>query len=195
LSRTRKLLTSAIVLGATGAVAGAGTFSAFTSTTSNPSNEFKAGTVTLTDNDLGVSALTLSNAMPGASTTGCIQVTYSGSLASTVKLYASVSGSLAPYLDLTVTRGTESAPSFPSCSTFSADSTNYIGQGPGVLFSGKLDTYPTTYAAGVADAAGAAWNNNNAHSYKLQVTLPSNAASAAQGLSSTASFTWEARNQ
>jgi predicted ribosomally synthesized peptide with SipW-like signal peptide len=195
MTRTRKLLASAIVLGATGAVAGAGTFSAFTSTTTNPSNQFTTGTVTLSDNDLGGSAVSLSNATPGTSSTGCIRVSYTGSLASTVKLYASVTGSLAPYLDLTVTRGTETSPSFPSCSTFTADATNYIGQGAGVVFSGKLDTYPTSYASGIDDGAGATWSTNDAHSYKLQVSLPSGAASAAQGLSSNATFTWEARNQ
>jgi hypothetical protein len=196
MSRARKLLASALVLGVAGTVAGVGTFSAFSSTTSNPSNAFATGTVTLGSNSLGASVLSLSNAVPGASATpGCIKVSYTGSLASTVKLYATVSGSLAPYLNLTVTRGTETAPSFPSCSTFTADATNYLGLGAGVLYSGTLGSYPTTYATGIDDAAAQTWNTNNAHSYKFQLTLPSGVASAAQGLTASASFTWEARNQ
>jgi predicted ribosomally synthesized peptide with SipW-like signal peptide len=196
MSRARKLLLSALVLGAAGVAAGAGTFSAFSSTTSNPSNEFAAGTVTLGDNASGGSVISLSNALPGGTpSTGCIRVLYTGSLASTLKLYATVSGSLAQYLNLTVTRGTESAPSFPSCSTFSADSTDYRGLGPGVLYSGTLNNFPATYATGIDDAAGQTWSNNDAHSYKFQISLPSSAPAAAQGLSASATFDWEARNQ
>jgi predicted ribosomally synthesized peptide with SipW-like signal peptide len=196
MSRTRKLLVSALVLGAAGAVAGAGTFSAFSSTTSNPSNTFTAGTVTLGDNASGGSVISLSNARPGGTpSTGCIRVLYTGSLASTLKLYATVSGSLAQYLNLTVTRGTETAPSFPSCSTFTADATDYRGLGAGVLYSGTLNNFPSAYASGIDDASGQTWNTNDAHSYKFQISLPSGAPAAAQGLSANATFDWEARNQ
>jgi hypothetical protein len=44
-----------------------------------------------------------------------------------MRLYGTVTGSLGPYLTLTVTRGADSGPSFPSCASFSADATNYIG--------------------------------------------------------------------
>jgi hypothetical protein len=196
MSPARKLLLTALVLGAAGAAAGAGTFSALSSTTSNPSNAFTAGTVTLGDNASGGSVISLSNALPGGTpSTGCIRVLYTGSLASTLKLYSTVSGGLAQYLNLTVTRGTETAPSFPSCSTFSADSTDYRGLGPGVLYSGTLNNFPATYATGIDDAAGQTWNNNDAHSYKFQISLPSGSPAAAQGLTASATFDWEARNQ
>jgi len=195
MTRARKLLASAVVLGVAGTVVGAGTFSALSSTTSNPSNTFTAGTVSLGDNDSGASAVSLSSARPGTTSTGCIRVTYTGSLASALKLYATASGSLAPHLNVTVTRGTDSAPSFPSCANFTADATNYRNLGPGVLFSGTLDTLPTSYATGIDDAAGATWSTNDAHAYKVQVSLPSGASSAAQGLTGSAAFTWEARNQ
>lgn len=194
MSRARKLLASALVLGIAGAVVGAGTFSVFSSTTSNASNTFTAGTVSLGDNDSGASTVSLSSARPGTTSTGCIKVTYTGSLASTLKLYANVSGSLAPYLNVTITRGTDSTPSFPACTNFTADATNYRGLGAGVLFSGTLDTFPTSYATGVDDAAGATWSQNDAHSYKVQVSLPSGASNAAQGLTGSAAFTWEARD-
>ena len=105
MDRMRKALVSILVVGVAGSVAGSGTFSAFSSTTANPGNSFTAGTVTISDNDSGSSMLSLSNAKPGDSTTGCITTTYTGSLSANVRLYASTTGTLAPYLNLTVTQG------------------------------------------------------------------------------------------
>jgi predicted ribosomally synthesized peptide with SipW-like signal peptide len=192
---TRKVLFSILIVAIVAAVTGTGTYAAFSGTTSNPSNAFAAGTVALSDNDAGGSLLSLSNATPGNSSTGCIKITYSGSLNANVHLYGSATASLPTYLTLTVTRGTDSSPSFASCSNFTADATNYIGSGAGVIYSGNLSAFPSTYAGGVVDPTSgspATWSTSDAHSYKFVVTVQNNA--AAQGLSSTASFTWEARN-
>ena len=192
---TRKVLFSILVIAIVAAVTGTGTYAAFSGTTSNPSNAFAAGTVTISDNDSGGSLLSLSNATPGNSSTGCIKITYSGSLNANIHLYGSASGSLPSYLTLTVTRGTDSSPSFASCSNFTSDSTNYIGSGAGVIYSGNLSAFPGSYASGVVDPTSgspATWSTSDAHSYRFVVTVQNNA--AAQGLSSNASFTWEARN-
>jgi hypothetical protein len=192
---TRKLLFSTLVVAIVAAVTGTGTYAAFSGTSVNPSNAFSAGTVSISDNDAGGSLLSLSGATPGNSSTGCIKVTYSGSLIANVHIYGSATGSLPSYLTLTVTRGTDSSPTFASCGNFSADSTNYIGSGAGVIYSGSLSAFPGTYGAGVIDPTSgspAMWSTSDAHSYKFVVTVQNNA--AAQGLSSTASFTWEARN-
>ena len=174
-------------------MAGTGTFSAFSSSTSNSGNNFSAGTVTITDNDLDVAALSLSGAKPNDSDTSCLKVIYTGSLASNVRLYATVTGTLAPYLNVVVTRGTNTSP-FGDCTNFSADPTNYIGQGNGVVYSGLLSAFPSTWAAGVVDAPGAveSWATSEEHDYRFVVTLADN--NAAQGLSSGATFTWEAQN-
>jgi hypothetical protein len=177
-------------------VAGHSVFAAFSRTTSSSANAFATGTVNIGDNDGASAMLSLTAAAPGASDTGCIKVTYTGSLAAEVHLYASVSGGLASYLDLTVTRGTDSSPAFDSCAGFAADSTDYVGAGAGVIYSGTLASYPASYASGIIDASASApatWNTNDAHSYKFVITLQNN--SAAQGLSATATFDWEARNQ
>jgi hypothetical protein len=192
----RKLALSALTIGLATAAIAAATWSSFSRTTANPSNSFSAGTVAIGDNDAGAALLSLSSASPGTGSTGCIRVTYTGSLASSVHLYGSVSGSLAQYLNVVITRGTQSAPSFPSCSGFSADSTNYIGAGPGVVYSGTLASFASShhdFASGVADPG--TWTQSVAHTYQVQLTLPSGAAAAAQGLSSSATFTWEAQNQ
>ena len=140
---TRKVLLSILVVAIVAAVTGTGTYAAFSGTTANPSNAFAAGTVTISDNDAGGSLLSLSNATPGNSSTGCIKITYSGSLNGNVHLYGSSTGSLPSYLTLTVTRGTDSSPSFASCSNFTADSTNYIGSGAGVIYSQRLSAERT----------------------------------------------------
>lgn len=139
--RASKALLSLVGVGCVAAVAGAGTWSAFSSTTASTGDSFAAGTVQLSDNDAGSALLSLSSAMPGASSTGCVLVTYGGTLDADLRLYASVTGDLAPYLTLTVTRGTDSAPSFSSCAAFTPDATNYVGAGPGVVYSGPLSGY------------------------------------------------------
>lgn len=195
MSACRKLALSVVVVALVG-TAVATTWSAMSATTSNDGNTFATGTVSLSDNDSNQTALSLAGAQPGTTTTGCIEVSYGGSLSSEVKLFGTTSGALAPYLTLKVTRGTNSA-TFPNCS-FTPDSRNYIGQGAGVVYNGTLSSFPSSYAAGIADPDNATgspetWTSPEAHAYKLEVTLQN--ASAAQGQSATASFTWEARNQ
>jgi predicted ribosomally synthesized peptide with SipW-like signal peptide len=192
----RRLLLTALVLGGLVAVAGTATFSAFSSQTSSSGNSFAAGTVQLTDNDAGTAMLAMTNAQPGDSDTSCILLTYSGTLDSTVRLYGAVAGALGPYLTLTVTRGTDSSPSFDSCTNFSADATDYIGSGNGVVYQGLLSAFPSTYATGLVDPTSGSpetWTSSEAHSYRFVVTLAND--NGAQGQSATAAFTWEARNQ
>jgi len=192
----RKLAISALIVGLTGLVAGAASWSAFSGTTTNAGNTFASGTVALSDNDSNGTLLSLTDAVPGATATGCIKVTYSGSLSGEVKLFGSVSGNLGQYLTLKVTRGTDSG-TFPNCN-FTADTRDYIGQGAGVIYNGNLSSFPSSYAAGITDPDNSSggtetWTSPETHAYKLEVTLQNN--SAAQGQSATADFTWEARNQ
>jgi len=186
---TRNVLLICVVVGIASAIAGIGTYSAFSGTTSNTGDSFASGTVTMADNDSGSALLSLSNAKPTDSVTGCIKATYTGSLAAGVRLYGTVTGSLAQYLTLTVTRGTNTS-TFPSCAAFTADATDY-GNGPGIIYTGNLSAFPATWSAGLVDPT-AAWATNDAHAYKFVVTVQDN--NGAQGLTSTASFTWEARN-
>jgi len=79
--------------------------------------------------------LSLANAKPGAVSTGCLNVSYTGTLPANVKLYGTGGGTgLNQYLNLVVTRGTfTGTPPAGSCTGFTADSTNYITQGAGVM--------------------------------------------------------------
>jgi hypothetical protein len=199
MSLARKLVATLLVCGLAAGVTVAATWSSFSATTTNPSNSFSAGTVAISDNDAGAT-LSIPQLAPGGSSSGCIKVTDTGSLAAAVHMFASTTGSLAQYLNLTVTRGAQTSPTFPSCTGFTADSTNYVGSGAGVVYSGTLSNFASSYtgfANGLVDVPGSAqtWSSGSAHSYMLTVSLPAGAPSAAQGLSSTATFSWEAQNQ
>jgi predicted ribosomally synthesized peptide with SipW-like signal peptide len=192
----RRILLSLVVVGVLGIVAGGGTYSSFSEVTQNDNNLFVAGSVSLGDNDGGSAVVSLSNAKPADSSTGCVTVTYSGSLPANVRLYGATTGTgLDQYVNLVVTRGTKSNATF-DCSTFSPDATNYIGSGAGVVYSGTLQAFPDNFSGGIVDPTSGSpesWTTSEAHTYRIQVTLQNNA--AAQGLNASQTFTWEARNQ
>lgn len=166
-------------------------YAAFTAVASNAGNAISSATVEIGDNDGASAMLSLANATPGSSDTSCIRVTYTGSLNATVRLYGTVTGTAAAHLILTVTRGTDASPSFDSCASFTADAANHIGAGPGVIWSGLLSTFPTTWAGGVVDPA-ATWTTSDARSYKFVVSPVDRA--TAEGLASTFAPSWEARS-
>jgi hypothetical protein len=183
-----KLITLAVAFVATSVVWSGGTFSAFNKTSDMPGNSVAAGTVVLGDNDAGTSPLSTTGVKPGdAATTACVNVSYTGTAPAPVRLYGTVGGTgLAPYLTLTVTRGTFSGtPSAGSCTGFTADATG------SVLYTGALSAFPTTSGTAIADPASS-WTSGDKRGYMLSLSLPAGAASAAQGKTATADFTWQA---
>ena len=190
MTTARKGLATLVVIGVTGALAAFGTFSAFSDTKSNSGNSFSTGTVTLTDNASSAAMFNaVTGAAPGAASTDrCIKVSYTGSLAATVKLYTTDSsgGNLAPYTDVTITPGTYSGsePAFPSCTNFSASGA--------AIYTGTLDNFRTTknsYANGVSCVA-----SPNVV-YTFSYTVSSSAPDTVQGgTTGSHSYTWEARN-
>jgi hypothetical protein len=192
-----KLSATFAVLAGCALLASATTWSNLNATATNPANSFLAGTVKIASNSGSSAVLSLTNAKPGAVSTGCIQVTYTGTLPANVKLYGTGAGSgLNQYLTLVVTRGTFSGtPAAGSCTGFTADTTNYISQGAGVMYSGTLASWPATATTAQVDPTSAnpeSWTANETHGYQLQVTLGTN--TAAQGLTGTETFTFEADN-
>jgi predicted ribosomally synthesized peptide with SipW-like signal peptide len=169
----------------------------FTSTKTVSSNTVSTGTISLTDNDGGTAMLSLNNAKPGDRDTACINVTYTGSLPASVRMYDTVSGTgLEGYVDLTVTRGTISSGAFDSCTNFTPDNYNYNFYWPvGVEYQGSLAAYPTTYSSAIVDldttGATETWTTNEVHAYKFQVTVGD--VNAAAGKNVTVDFTFEAR--
>jgi hypothetical protein len=192
---TTKVLLTALCVGALGSLAAMGVFGAFSSTTTNAGNTITAGTVAIADNDAGAAMYSVTNAKPGESVSKCIKVTYTGSLDADVHIYTSSTiGALGQYVDLTITPGSQTTPTFPSCTGFVADS-------GGALYTGTLANFATTknsYANGVVDypGTGTKWAANESVVYQVTATLQSSAPEAAQGATTGAhTFTWEARNQ
>lgn len=199
-SGRRSLTALTMVVAAVGAVAGGqAVHAAFVATTPNAGNTISSGTVAIGDNDSGASMLTLSTALPGASDTACIKVSYTGSLPAGVRLYGATTGTgLDQYLELTITRGTYSGtePAFDSCTNFSADAQDYIGAGAGVVYRGTVQGFGDDYATGLIDPnveEPESWTTGEARVYKLHVALQNDY--AAEGKSATQRFTWEARNE
>lgn len=191
MKKTTKILRTLVVVGVVGGLAALGVFSAFSSQTDNPGNVVTAGSVSLTDNDAGTALYTITAGKPSDSQTSCIRVAYSGSLDSTVKLYTpSTIGALGPNVNLKIESGTQTTPSFPSCTGFNPETT---------LFDAALSTFPTTYAGGVTDFPGTSatkWVSGDAVIYRVTATLSASTPDTAQGTTTgTHTLRWEAQNQ
>jgi hypothetical protein len=140
----------------------------------------------------------VSNAKPGDAVSKCIKVTYTGTLDSTVKLYtASTIGTLGPYINVTITPGTQGgAATFPDCT--SGD--GFVADAGSAIYTGTLASIASThnnFANGLADNPGATatkWVANDNVVYRVTYTLQDNNSAAGLTTGSHA-FTWEAQNQ
>lgn len=158
----------------------------------------------LFDNDADTAMFTMSNMVPGSTEVGCIKVTYSGTLSSSVRLYGTTSGTgLDQFLNLRVTRGTyvPTEPGFDSCGNFVADITDHLGAGGGVIYDGTLQAWADDYSSGHLDPSDCllappcspeSWTDSESHVYRFEISLQDN--NSAQGLNATQAFTWEARD-
>ncbi len=182
-------LAAALVIGV---VAGTATWSAWNAQTENHGNTFAAGTVSLGDNDAGGTLFSLTGMRPGITTSRCIRVDYTGTLPTAIRLYgATTAGTgLEDYVNLTVTRGTVSSGAFPDCTNFTPDVADHSGLGAGVLYTGRMNAYPSTWATGIADP-NSAWAQGESHYYRFAVDLEPD--DDAQGKDATETFSWEAR--
>lgn len=166
-------------------------YSAFSATTANPTNNWSAGTVLLADDDSNTAMFTASNLKPGSTATKCIAVTSTGSLASTVKLYGTTpttTNSLSSSLNLTVTQGTGGG--FGSCTGFTA-----LGTGSSV-YSGTLAAFgsaATNFATGLGTWAPTG-SGAETRVFQFTYTLDPATPNAAQGGTAAIGFTWEAQN-
>ena len=178
-----------------GLAIGGASYSAFSSTTSNPTNNWTTGTVALSDDDANVAMFTATGLKPGSTGTKCIVVTSTGSLPSAVKLYGTGSATtlaLSSSLNLTITQGTggsfsTSGPS--SCTGFTASPATPIFAGTVASFA---STY-TSYANGLAT-----WSPTGASSesktFQFTYTVDPAAPSTTQGGTAALGFSWEAQN-
>jgi len=191
MTKTKKVVRTIVVAGVLCSLAAIATFSAFTSQADNPGNNVTAGTVTLTSNSPATAMYSMSDAKPGDSAVKCIKISYTGSLASTVKFYSpDTVGSLGQYVNLQVEKGTQTgSPVNGDCTGFSAAGGN--------LFNNTLNNLPNSGTAVTATnpTGGAAWATNDAVAYRVTATLSASAPNAAQGLTTNShTLRWEASN-
>ena len=187
----KKIIAAAAVpaaLLASGGLVWSASYSAFSATTSNPTNNWTSGTVALSDNDSETALFSATNLKPGASAAKCITVTSSGSLASTVKLYGTdyaTTNNLANSINLKVEEGSGST---------SADCAGFTASGA-AIFDGSLPSFATTktsFANGAGTWAPAA--GTQAKSYRVTYVLSANTPDTAQGGTAQVGLTWEAQN-
>ena len=189
--RTRKMLLSLMVVGVIGSVAGWGVYAAFTATTTNTGNTITAGTVNIAQHAGSTTLYSASNQGPGASTVGCIRVTYTGSLASSVKLYTPSSVTNGTAFNLQVERGSglSSPDNTMNCTGFTSSSTAYNGT------SGA--SRPRTPRASTARPPVRPGRRSDAVDYRFTITVvddPTPGAHTSALGSGAHTFTWEARN-
>jgi hypothetical protein len=186
---TAKLLGSLTAVTLVGVVGFVGTQAAISDTTENPGNQFNAGAIDLVDNDAGTYMYQVNNVQPLDSISRCIQVSYTGTLDSTVDLFMTTPvDSLAPYIDLTIDVGTQASPSFPSCTGFVPD---------GNIFTGTLADFQSTHptaAAGLEYSPNglAPWTDTDAVVYRVTLTLQNTVRGVGEDFSGTHTYSWQA---
>ena len=212
---TPGLAALAVAMLGAGALVWNASYAAFSDTTTNPGNSWATGSVSITNdqsssavfsvtgvkpdsasstlNPPGTGAFTASSASSGGS--ACIKVTYSGTTAANIKLYASVNnigadGGLGQYLLFDVDTGTDTAPGTDvSCATYT--SVGYL-HGSASNTNVFVNSLPSTYGTGLAG-----WNGVTgpvSKWYRFSWLLPANVASAAQSETVQVTLTWEAQN-
>lgn len=195
--RNKRLVAAAAVpvaVVASGALVWQSTYAAFSSTTSNPTNNWSTGSVKLADNDSGTALFNATNLKPGANGERCITVTSTGSLASTVKLYGTgfaQDKNLADVITLKVEEG--SGATNAACAGFVADTAPAAK-----IFDGSLTAFSakSNFGNGVGTwaPAGVASGSSEARSYRVTYTLGGGIDNSYQGGSASIGLTWEAQN-
>lgn len=173
---------------AAGILVSTSSYAAFSDTTSNEQNSWRAGTVQLNDDDAGRALFTAGNAKPGDGGTNCIAVTSTGTLASQVRLYAAdfmQSEGLADHLILRVEQGTGGG--YGTCNGFTGEST---------VFDGRLSGFAGAHSSFGSGAA--TWNpsgaGSEARTFRISWKLADDAPNTVQGGTASTSFVWEAQN-
>ena len=160
---------------------------AFGAQNDNTTNQVTSAAIALSDNDATTAMFNnVTGMIPGTTYERCIDVTYTGTIDPTaVMLYATgaPTGTLAPYLDLTVQVGADTPAAFRDCTGFVST---------GTLYTGTLDNFASTktgYANGVST-----WNpvgSPETRTFRFALTVQDTTSAAAK--TTTFGFSWETR--
>jgi hypothetical protein len=221
-SRRRGLGTRAALAVVPLAVLGSGALvyqasnAAFTATTQTGTSNWAAGSVALTNSSSGSAAFTVTSIKPGAALAStqfaCVDVVYTGSLASSVKFYlanfsnptAGQNGhNLGSYLRLKIEQSSTTT-SDAACTGFTATGTYVNAGGASGDDLASLATAATNWTNGLGAWAAAAGNVTPQHrSYKISYWLPDVSETGMpdqatlndlQASATRSDLVWEARN-
>lgn len=168
---------------AVGALAYTATNAAFSGTTGTANQDFDAALVTITDDDFATSTnLSVTDMVPGETSSGCILVTYTGNTLKLdgIRVYGSSSGALLPDLDLTIRHGVAGG----TCAAPGALTTVYA--------TGALGSLGTDYASGSVGLTPGGFPETVP--YLIDVQLDPLTSNLQQGAQADATFTWEVRS-
>ena len=193
LTRTRVFTALGVLLGAalTSTMVVRTTEAVFSNTTATSSNTWNTGGAALTNEAAVTAPFTVGadgTLTGGQSVIKCVSVTYNGAtVPATVKLYAStVTGALAPYLNLTIDQGTGGGTG-GSCTGFAL--------GTAGVFTGTLGgpagfgTANTQFSSGVGPWSPSVIGEKQ--TYRFTITVQNVA--GAQNASASGVFIWEAQ--
>ena len=174
-----------------GLVVSQASYSAYSASTENPTSNWASGTVALSDDDDNTAAFRVADLEPGSTRTRCIAVTSTGSLPSSVKLYATnqaTTNDLAAHMRLTITQGTGG--SFGGCAGFTP-----LARGAR-LYDGTLEGFgstATSYASGLGSWSPTG-QADETRTFRLVYSVDADAPDSTQGGTVTGGLTWEAQN-
>ena len=186
------------------------TYAAFSATAGNTGNTWQTGTVALADNDSGAALFTTVTdgaLKPGSFRSRCVRIDYTGDLQADVRMYVSTptagASTLEPYLVMSVERGADvavGATVTPDCLTgFIQNATRTLlfnthqaddGLADQTMTMARLKTDKGTYENGLV--IDGTTDPNTALTVKITYLVKDE--NAAQNTTSSATFTWEARN-
>ena len=167
-----------VVLAAVGVAVGSG--ANFTAQTSNPSNTFSSGNLSMSNSLDGAAILTASNMKPGDSATGIVDIQNTGTVGGTFSLSRSA---------LNDSDGVN--PMSQKLNLVAKDCGDFASGTPTCVV-GDPNVYTGTLAAMTASNALGNYAPNDKHRYQFTVTFDSSSGNVYQGDSSTATFQWDA---
>ncbi|MBE7195924.1 MAG: hypothetical protein INR66_26025 [Gordonia polyisoprenivorans] len=170
-------------------------YSAFTATTSNPTNNWTAGQLALTDDDSDSALFTVTGMKPGDTGTKCIVVTSNSNVITNVRMYATAfaqTKTVADNMTLRVEQGNSSSVG-GNCASFASESTPVVTTGSLTAFSSARTNWSNGFGSwapaagnGVKKTYQITWTFNN-------VSGNQTATDAMQGGTAQIGFTWEAQ--
>jgi hypothetical protein len=185
--RPRLIIVSAVLLA--GTVFWATADAAWTTSATNGPDTWHSGTVTFGANQPTGTLISIANVFPGSFGSACVVVTYTGTLTAPVRLYLPSAGALGTYLTLRVRDGTGTS---AGCGDFVATTTLYNPTGlSGTSYTmAAFSAASYNYATGVGAWTASTGNTTRTYRFDWQVQDKN----AAEGLTTSVAFTWEAQN-